>query len=138
MGVLRSKLTSGACRHAHNQGNGELPTGHVPQGCCRIHQRIEGEQTEVHGHDFDNRPHATQGRADTGPHEAQLGQRRVSNALGAERFKQPQGNGIAATVTADVFAHQKYPWVPLQRVAQGFAHRFAIRHASAHDADLGV
>jgi hypothetical protein len=47
---------------------------------------IEREQTEIDGHDLDDRAHAAQRGADTGPDERRFRQRRVADALRSEFF----------------------------------------------------
>ncbi|MNN57025.1 hypothetical protein D3C81_1719890 [compost metagenome] len=135
--MLRRQLAPGAGGHAHHQRHRELPAGHVAQGGGGVHQRVEGEQAEVHRHHLDDRPHAAQRRTDAGGDEAQFGQRRVAHPLLAELVEQALGHREGAAVAADVLAHQEHPRVARQCLAHCFAQRLAVADA-AHALPSGV
>src|SRR3546814_5872256 len=67
-----------------------------------VHDLVEREQAEVDGHHLDDRPHPAERRADARAHERELGERRVTNPLGAELLEQSLAHGEAAAVTAHV------------------------------------
>ncbi len=100
----------------------------MQQGRCVVEDLIQRQQAEVHGHDLDYRTHAAQGRADAGADEAGFGQRGVADALGAELLQQAHAHREAATVAADVLAHEEHPLVAGHRLANRLPHRLAIRH----------
>ena len=56
------------------------------------------------------------------PDEGRLGQRGVPDPLRAELFQQPEADGEAAAVAADVLAHQEYAVI----LAHGLAQRRAL------------
>ena len=105
--MLRGDLTAGARCHADHQWHRKLAAGHVVIKRGGVHDLIEGEETEVDGHDFNDRPHPAERRTDTGTDKSELRKRRVAHALRAEFIKQSLGHRVSPAVTADVLAHEK-------------------------------
>ena len=89
---------------------------------------VERQQAEVAGHDFDDRPHASQRRSDTGAHKRRFRERRVANPLGSEFRQQTLAHGVAAAIPADVLAHQEHSIVSLEGFAHGFANGIPVGH----------
>ena len=116
--VLGSELATGTGGHADDERHVALPTGHVQQRGRVVDDLVEGEQAEVDRHDLDDRPHPADGRTDACTDECRLRQGCVTDSLGPELLEQPEAHGEAATVTADVLAHQEHPVIALERVAQ--------------------
>jgi len=89
--------------------------------------RIEREQREVHGHDLDDRPHASDRGADARADERRLGEGRVADPFGAELVEQAATHRVRAAVAAHVLAHQEHARIADQRLAQAFAEGIAKR-----------
>ncbi len=70
--MLRGHLAPGAGGHADDQGDVEPAPGHVQQRRFVVHELVEREQADVHGHDLDDRPHPGEGRTDARPDEGGL------------------------------------------------------------------
>ena len=124
--VLCRQLLAAAGRHADDDRHVELPARHVQQGGRRVHDLVEGQQAEVAGHHFDDRPHAAERRADAGADEAGLRERRVTNPFGSELGQQAAADREAAAVAAHVLTHQEHARIGQQRGAQALPHGLAI------------
>src|SRR5947209_8534358 len=53
--VLRTSLRASTSRHPHNHGNLWLPTEHIMEFCCAVHQQIAGKQAKVDSHKLEKR-----------------------------------------------------------------------------------
>lgn len=67
--MLGCELPAGAGCHSDHDRDTDLSAGHMSQGCGVIDDLIERQQTDVDGHDFDDRSHAIHGRANASAHE---------------------------------------------------------------------
>src|SRR6185436_12467816 len=101
---------------------------HVANRGSVVHDLIEGEEAEIHRHDFHDRSHATQCGSDAGTNEGAFRQRCVSDALRPELVQQPLATSIGSTILADVFAHEKHAWVILQRLMESGSNGFSVCH----------
>ena len=87
--------------HADHERHVELPARHVEDRRRVVHDLIEREQAEVHGHDLHDGPQARHGRADAGADEGGLGQRRVPDALGPELLEESEAYRETPPVPTD-------------------------------------
>jgi hypothetical protein len=124
--MLGGKLTAGAGRHADYQWNAELIARHMAHRRGGVEDLVERQETEVHRHQFDDRPHTGHRGADTGAGKSGLRKRRIANTVGTEFRQQPLAHRVTAARAADILAHQEYTVVPAKRIADRLAHRIAI------------
>ena len=70
--MLGGQLPTRPGGHPDDERNRELSAGHMAQRRSGIHNLIEGQQAEVHRHDFHDRAESAQRRADPDADKAQL------------------------------------------------------------------
>jgi hypothetical protein len=105
--MLRRHPASSACRHADDERDRELAARHIRDRSGVVEDLIERQHAEVDRHDLNDRPHPRHCCANARSHIGALRQGGVANAVFAELFRQAFGDGVAAAVSRDVFAHQK-------------------------------
>jgi len=130
--VLRRDLLASARCHSDRDRHLELAAGHVPHHGGVVHDLVDREQAEVHGHHLDDWAHAAKGSADAGANERRLAKWRVADAFLAELFKKPLAHGVGASVPADVFAHEEHARVFPKKGRQRRSHGLSVgRHDSS-------
>ncbi len=70
--MLGGQLSAGPGGHPDDERNRELSAGHMAQRRSGIDDLIEGQQAEVHRHDFHDRAETAQRGADTDADKTQL------------------------------------------------------------------
>jgi hypothetical protein len=149
--MLGCELPARTCGHSHNERDIELTAGHVEDRRGVVHDLIEREQTEVHGHDLHDGPQARHGRTDASADEGRFGQGRVPDALGAELLEEPKAHRETTSVPTDVLSHEEHPIVPQERFPKRCPHGLAVGESldlrsgdldglrgNAHDAVLSL
>ncbi|MNT03776.1 hypothetical protein D3C72_1383270 [compost metagenome] len=81
MRMLGAQLPTNSRTHSYHQRNLQLSARHVLQCGGIIHNLIHREQTEINGHDFNNRFHASHGSTNSGTYKTGFRKRNVHNPL---------------------------------------------------------
>ena len=103
---------------AHNQRNGKLPPGHIPDLGGVIDNLVHRQQAEINRHQLHHRTQPRQRSPHAGADYHRLRQRRILNPMFAVLLREALGYGESPPVGANVLAHQKNALVFVQSLAQ--------------------
>jgi len=120
--MLAAETLAGAGRGAHHQRRRQAAARQIAH-----RRRLRGQLVERHAkkfdeHDLDDRLQPADGGADGRTHKRHLRNRRVDDAFGTVRSKQPLGDLERAAGRGDVLAHQNHRRIVRHRVVEGAQH----------------
>jgi len=135
--VLGAELERGATGTADHQRHPDLAVRHVAHLRGRVDDLIDRQQREVERHHLDYGAEPDHRRADPDPGKAQLGDRGVDDAHGAELLQQAAADLVGALVDSDLLTHEEDAIVQLHLFPERLVQRVAVgegRHQLASGA----
>jgi hypothetical protein len=124
--MLGAGRPAGAALGADGQRHLQLPAGHVPVLGRLVDDLLRGERQEVLVHDLHDGAHALHRGPDAGADDADLGDRRVADALRAELVEQALRDAHRPAHLGDVLAHDEDVVVLAHRGRKCVADRFSV------------
>jgi len=134
--VLGGQAVADASLCAQHHRHVPAPAGHEAVLGGLVAELVQDQQGEVDEQYLHHRPHAGDGRPDSGAGEAGLADRRVQDAQRPELLQQPHRHLVGAAALSDALAHEEdgrvAPHLLAQRLVQGLAIHQRARFGGAH------
>ena len=112
--MLCGGAASSAQRSAHNHWHFELPTGHIVDLGCLVHDLVHRQRDEIAEHDIDDGTHARHSSTHAHASDAGFRNRRINDTRGTKLFNQACKHFEWRASLGYIFAHDKYTRVAPQ------------------------
>ncbi len=138
LAVLRGSARAGTGGKAHDDRHRNGAAQHVAHLGGLVDDLLHGERREIGELELEDRTHASHGCTDCDASAAQLRDRRIHHALGAEAFHQIAGDLESAAIDADVLAHEEHALIALHGNGHGFLDGLRVAQFTRGCLDLRV
>jgi len=119
------ELAAGSVVAAEDDGNLELPAGHVAHLRGVVEDLVRRHEAERPAHELDDGPQTVHGRADAQAGKTCLTDGRVNNAFGAKALEHALADLVGAVVVGHFLAHEEDAGVALHLLGHCLVERFA-------------
>ena len=126
LAVLRRRAGAGSGGKPHDHRHRDLAAEHEAHLRRLVDDLLHRERCEIGELELEDRPHAGHRRADGDAGTAELGDRRIHDALRAEALDEIARDLKGAAINADILAHQEDALIRLHGNRHGFLDRLGI------------